>query len=179
MMISPTLYGQVEDIPPQDWSRVVSDPTDLAMDLRLLGAFQSTTRDQCRCWFVIFRDESQQPVAAACLARFEVDALETTRPTSRAIARRIRHAFPSYMRFGVLFCGLPLPSGASHLRWIRGVDRVELTASLDALLQKLAKEHRARLVVVKELGDREIEQLNSFADRGYVRGEIPSAYELR
>src|SRR2546429_1780293 len=154
MKLTPIVYDHIDDVPAANWSHVVSDPNDLAMDRRLLGAFQSTMIDQCRCWFVIFRDESQQPVAAACLAKFEVDALETTRPTSRAIAHRIRRAFPAYMRFGVLFCGLPLPSGASHLRWIDGVDRLALTASLDALLQRLAKEHRARLIVVKELGDR-------------------------
>lgn len=179
MPYTPSVYDRIEAVPASDWLAVVEDPNDLAMNRALLSAFQSTMTGQCRCWFVIFRDESQQPVAAACLGRFEVDALETTRPTSRAIAHRIRRAFPGYMRFGVLFCGLPLPSGASHVRWIRGVDRAELTASLDALLQRLAKEHRARLIVVKELGEREMDDLGSFTDRRYLRGEIPCAYELR
>jgi predicted N-acyltransferase len=178
MTLTPTVYSSVTQIPIADWNAVVRDPSDLAMDLRLLDAFESTMRDQCRCWFVVFRDESQHPVAAACLARFDVDGLETTGPMSRAIAQRIRRAFPSYMRFGVLFCGLPLPSGASHLRWIDGADPREVTRSLDAVLQKLAVEHQARLVVVKELGDREIDELRGLCDLSYIRGDIPSSYEL-
>ena len=122
MTLTPTIYDRIDDVPQNDWTCIATDPADLAMDRRLLGAFQSTIGQQCRCWFAIFRDESNQPAAAACLGLFQIDALETTTPKNRAIAQRIRKVFPGYMRFGVMFCGLPLPSGASHLRWVAGVD---------------------------------------------------------
>ena len=170
MTFSSTVYDHIEDVPQDDWSRIVSDPNDLAIDRRLLGAFQSTIGDQCRCWFVIFRNESSQPVAAACLALFQVDPLETT---------RLSRALPVRLRFGVLFCGLPLPSGASHLRWVPGTDLANLSESLDALLRKLARKHRARLVVVKELDVSQSTDLIGLQSLRYIRGEIPCAYELR
>src|SRR4051812_39796738 len=104
MTYTPTIYDRIEDVPAVDWAGVC-DPSDLAMDPRLLGAFQATTSDQCRCWFVILRNETGQPMAAACLCLFRIDALETTGPLAQRITRNIRRLLPGYMRFSVLFCG--------------------------------------------------------------------------
>jgi len=95
-MLSPTVYDHIDDVPPQDWSRLISDRADLAMDRRLLAAFQSTMTDQCRCWFVVIRDDRGEPVAAASLCLFRVDALETTGPAVHAVTRLIRRAFPGF-----------------------------------------------------------------------------------
>jgi hypothetical protein len=169
MILIPTVYDRVEDLPADEWKHVVSDANDLTMDLRLLGAFQSTTTNQCRCWFVIFRDQSGGPAAAACLAMFDVNPLETT---------RLGNALPKHLHFRVLFCGLPVPSGVSHLRWTPEVDLAQLADSLDELLRKLGRKHRARLVVVKELDVVQSDDLAQLQSLRYIRGEIPSAFEL-
>jgi hypothetical protein len=179
MSLIPTVYDRIEDVPADDWASVCTDPLDLAMDRRLLGTFQSTIGDQCRCWFAIFRDESQRPVAAAGLGLFQVDALETSGPKARAVALRIRRAFPGYMRFGVMFCGLPLPSGASHVRWVEGTNLTELTESLDVLLRELARQNRARLVVIKELDSQQSDSLSGLKNLRYLQGEIPLTYDFR
>src|SRR3954469_16594369 len=118
-----TLYDRIEDVPREEWSRLAPDSADLAMDSRLLSAFQSTMRDQCRCWFVIVRDDNDQPVASACLCLFRIDALETIGAAVRFVTRNIRRLFPGYMRFNVLFCGLPTPSADNHLRIASSADR--------------------------------------------------------
>jgi predicted N-acyltransferase len=175
----PTIYDRVADVPPGDWSKLIKDPYDLAMDRRLLAAFESTLGGQCRCWYVVFRDDDGECLALACLALFQIDALETTGPVGRAFTRRIRLIMPGYMRFGVLFCGLPLPSGASHLRYRADIDRNELLVALDALLREQARANRARLVVIKELDNRQSAELPGLSNRGYIRGEIPVAYEFK
>src|SRR4051812_16054133 len=130
MSFTPTVYDRIEDVPPQDWSRLITDPADLAMDPRLLATFQSTMADQCRCWFVVIRDDRNEPAAAACLCLFQIDALETTGPTVHRITRMIRRAFPGFLRFGVLFCGLPTPSADNHLRIAPGADRAGVLRAL-------------------------------------------------
>ena len=133
------LYERVADIPIRNWIALSHGPADLAMDLRLLGAFESTMRGQCRCWFAIVRDDLDKPVAAAALCLFRIDALETTGPAIQSMTRKIRRLFPGYMRFTVLFCGLPVPSADNHLRILPGADRAAVLQSLDAAMRQLVR----------------------------------------
>src|SRR2546423_6413454 len=173
-----TIYNRIEDVPQDDWSRLASDPADLAMDPRLLSAFQSTMRDQCRCWFVVIRDDHDRPIALACLCLFRIDALETTGPINRAVTRRIRRLVRGYMRFNVLFCGLPVPSAENHLRIAAGADRASVLNSLDEVMRALARENRARLIVVKEFEASRREELAALESMGYLPGDVPCARRL-
>lgn len=173
-----TLYERIEDVPREDWARLAPESADLAMDPRLLGAFQSTMRDQCRCWFVIVRDDDDQPIASACLCLFRIDALETTGAAVRFVARNIRRLFPGYMRFNVLFCGLPAPSADNHLRFAPGADRGAVLRALDELMRKLARGHRARMIVLKEFEQSRREEFTALEALSYIHGELPAARRL-
>src|SRR4051812_37035412 len=178
MICTPTVYDRIDDVPPHDWAALAPDPADLAMDRRLLATFQSTMIDQCRCWFVIFRDEHQQPIASACLCLFRVDALETTGPTVQKITRTIRRAFPRFMRFNVLFCGLPAPSADNHLRIAPAVDRGAVLRALDELMRTLARAHKARLIVMKEFETAQRDEFKTLEQLGYIVGDVPCARRL-
>src|SRR5438876_4330424 len=112
-----TIYESFSDIPDNDWNQVIGHCDRLPMDLRLLEAFQRTMISQCKCWAVLFRDDSGQPIAAACLCLFRVDGMDTTRPMALRLVRLVRRFWPGFLKFNVLFCGLPVPSGASHIRF--------------------------------------------------------------
>jgi predicted N-acyltransferase len=175
MACSVALHDRFDQINANDWSRIVSR-NDLAMDLRLLTAFQQTMTDQCRCWGLIVHDQAGAPVAAAALALFTVDGADTTSPLVKGITNRIRNAMPGFMRFRVLFCGLPVPGGEHHLRLSAAADRDEVLGLLHRTMTKLAMQHHARLLVIKELPESPLTR--ALEKIGYVPGEIPPEHRL-
>lgn len=173
-----SLYSTIDDVPAADWEGLRTGPADLAMDRRLLKAFESTMAPQCRCWYALVRD-GDACVAAACLCRFAVDALETTGPAAQKITRYVRRVWPGFMRFGVLFCGLPVPSGSSHLRLAPQADVAAVIAALDLAMTRLARQTRSRLIVFKEFDKPGLEPIQPALQRiGYIRGDVPCTYEL-
>src|SRR5689334_22740986 len=96
---------------------MLRDASDLATDRRLLVAFEATMGEQCRCWTAIVSETASGAAAAgACLCLFTVDPIDTTGVTTKTAARVLRRLWPGSLRFRVLFCGLPVPSGENHLR---------------------------------------------------------------
>ena len=135
---------------------------------------------QCRCWYAIVCDDRDAPIATACFARFLVDALETTGPSVQKITRLLRRAMPKFMRFGVLFCGLPVPSAASHLRIDPAADVSQVLACLDQHMAALARKVKARMIVLKEFDTAAAGVFGpSLESLGYLKGGVPCAYELR
>jgi predicted N-acyltransferase len=108
-----------------------------------------------------------------------VDALDTGSATLRGVTRAVRRVWPRALRFGVLFCGLAVPAGDTHLRLAPGADAAEVATSLDHALRDLARREHASLVVIKEL-DAAADALwgQPLRERGYVRGDVPALYGL-
>src|SRR4051812_10679365 len=98
MPYSVALHDCFDRVDPLAWSRIVA-PHDLAMDLRLLSAFQRTMTAQCRCGALFSRDDAAHPIPAAALALFPGDGADTTSPLNRGLTRRIRNAAPNFLRF--------------------------------------------------------------------------------
>jgi predicted N-acyltransferase len=178
MGLRATVYQQIEEAPRSEWMQLAPDDVDLAMDPRLLSTFQSTMHDQCRCWFVVIRDGQEQAIASASLCLFRIDALETTGAVTRLVTRKIRRLFPGYMRFNVLFCGLPAPSADNHLRIAPGADRAAVLQTLHEVMCKLAREQRARMIVLKEFERSRRKDFRALEGLGYIHGELPSARRL-
>jgi predicted N-acyltransferase len=176
-MLEATLYPHFDQVPADEWNSLIGDSDTLAMDLRLLSAFQNTMTAQCQCWGVLLR-ESGRAVAAAALCRFEVDGLDTTGPLMLKLARLVRRIWPGFVKFNVLFCGLPVPSGASHLRIAPGIDPTPVVNEMHRLMRELARKERARLIVFKELDEASLRHLERLESLGYVRGEVPPSHLL-
>jgi predicted N-acyltransferase len=82
------------------------------------------------------------------------------------------------MRFNVLFCGLPTPSADNHLRIAPGADRGAVLQAIDELMWKLAREHRARMIVLKEFEQSRREEFAALETLSYIHGELPAARRL-
>jgi predicted N-acyltransferase len=173
------LYDSIQHVPPADWQRATSGDDGLAADPRLLHLQQQTLSDQCRCWIAIVHGEDGQAVAAAALALFRLDALLTAHPLLQRGARILRRVWPGFLHYGVLFCGLPLPPGTSHLWIIPAADRAAVLGALDQQLRNLAATHRAMLIVFKELDASRAPEGETLGALGYLRGAIPPLHSLR
>jgi hypothetical protein len=104
-------FGEV----PAAWNEVYRKD-DIAMDPRVLDVFQRTLSDQCRCWGVIVLDGQGAAIGCAALCLFQTELLESENPVVIRWRDRLRRLFPKLGRMPVLFCGLPVPSGESHVR---------------------------------------------------------------
>src|SRR5438552_1652568 len=168
-----TIYPRFDLVPAQQWQRVVGDDGTVAMDLRLLGAFQRSMVGQCKCWAVIIYDESATAIAAAALCLFRVDGTDSTSRRLQKVADTIRKIWPRFLRFNVLFCGLPVPSGESHLRMVAGADPSLVLRELNRVMNELATQHKARLLVVKELCQEQAGLFSILERLRYIRVDIP------
>jgi hypothetical protein len=174
-----TIYDSIDQVPPSQWD-AVRDANDLATDPRLLRAQQITLADQCRCWIAVVTDDATgHAVAGACMCLFRVDAVDTTGKMIQAAANGLRRVWPAALRFRVLFCGLPVPSGESHLRIRPGAGALDVLRTLESSLRDIAKREGALMIVYKEFDDEAMAKVQSLEEVGYTRGEIPQAYVLR
>lgn len=169
-------FGRVDEVA---WAAAAGD--DLAMDLRLLRCFEHSMAGQCRCWAVLIREAATgKPAAAAAVGLFGVDGLDTMGRAARRLARVARRVWPGFLRFGVLFCGLPVPAGHSHLRIVPGVEPGPVLRALDAALRGIARRERARLVVIKELRAGAADEAGAaLGALGYLRRPVLPAYALK
>lgn len=143
------LFDSFADAP--DAWRELCSPDDLGMDLSLLDVFQRTLKGQCRCWGLIVHDGSQKAIGCAALCVFRTGLIN------------------------VLFCGLPIPSGSTHLRIREGADAVTVVREVERAMQKLAASQKCQLVVFKEFGEA---TPPSGLTQDYIRGEIPPMHLL-
>jgi hypothetical protein len=167
------------DDAPAAWSDLCAR-SDLAMDLDVLGAFQRTTIDQCRCWGVVVYDHGAA-VGCAALTFFETELADISQPLFARLREFIRGVWPGFMRIKVLFCGLPVPSGSTHLRVFPGADpgRVMLvTAEVDRVMRRIAGAVGATLLVFKELEDPSGALAQALRQEGYMSGDIPPMHLL-
>jgi hypothetical protein len=138
---------------PEAWYEVCS-PDDLAMDLRVLEVFRSTLKDQCRCWALLIFDDSGTVIGCAALCAFKTGGMK------------------------VMFCGLPVPSGATHLRVRDGADIKMVVEEVERVMQQLAASQECRLLVFKEFGDNTDSLTATLREAGYICGDIPPMHVL-
>ncbi len=175
MSCASELYDRFDLVPPHEWSQATGDDGTLTMDLRLLGAFQRSLADQCKCWAVLFRDDGGRAIGAAALCLFKVDAIDSTNPAVKKLSGAVRRIWPGCLRFNVLFCGLPVPCAESHLRIVDGVDAEIVLDELHIVMRRLARQERARLCVLKEFNE---SRHKRFSFRNHLRGGIPALHIL-
>ncbi len=173
-----TLLETIDEIPVSDWRAVVDESTDLAMDRRLIAVQQRALRDQCRMWFAVVRDEQRQPCACACLCLFKVDGVISAHPIIQRAAALARKMHRDLLQFGVLFCGLPIPSGASHLRIAPGANVSSVIESLRKCARQLAQQQHASLIVFKEFNDHDRHCTRALEAVGFAAGDVPPMHIL-
>ena len=175
--VTSLLFDSFDDVPDAWYAVWRSD--DMGMDPRVLRVFQRTLADDFRCWGVIVFDDSGAPVGCAALCLFRVEIVDSTNATVVLARDRLRRFWPKLGTMKVLFCGLPVPPGSSHLRVRPGTPVDKVAAEVDRVVRRLAGEVKARLMLFKELNEEESELSSALASRGYLRGEILPVHHLQ
>ncbi len=171
MSYSVRLYDSIDDVPLKDWELLRCGRSDLFMDPRFVAAVERSMSDAAKFWCLLAYDEACRPVASACLSLFPLDLAMLGQRAIRQMADAVRRIVPAFLKLPVLFCGLPVSAGQSHLCLATHADPKQALAAIDAALGRLARRHRALLVVFKELSEEERDPLDHLLSLGYVRGE--------
>ena len=167
------LYDSIQHVPAEDWQRLAANEPDVSLDPRLLRVLEETLADQCRQWYVLIHDDQNRLAGGACLCLFQVDATITAHPAIQRFTATTRRAWKNFLQFGVLFCGLPVPPGESHLRILPGHDHSAVLRKLHETMRALAAKQRARLIVIKELDAARVAEFAPLKESGYLLGEVP------
>lgn len=160
-----------------EWHAACGGRADAAMDPRFLNAVEKTMASEARFHNVVFRDSAGVPAGAAFLSLCTVDSLLLSTEGWKKLGTRVRRLWPKFLKIPVLFCGGPVSTGASHLRFAPGADHSTMLRQLDRLLTLLAWRQRASAVVFKDFGPHEIARTDALLELGYRRADsLPMNY---
>ncbi len=168
MVYQTEIFESSQHIPLGDWLQV--NGGDPLMDIRLLECLEVGWGSGCRFWPVLIRDRDQMAVAAAILCLHSVDAAQMGQPAIRRLCKTIRRVWPSFLKFRVLVCGIPISGAQSSLRIEPSCDTVEVMRALQSLMREVAWKHRARMLIVKEMSDVEAKATDALQSFGFLKG---------
>jgi len=169
MTYSYRLYNSIDEVPRDDWNRLREGEADLFMDPRFVAAVEHGLADQGKFWCFLAYDEAGEPVASACLSLYRLDGALFCRGMVKWGVDCIRRVFPRYLWLRVLFCGLPVSGGQSHLRFAPGTDRRQVLGLLDEALRQTAARERCIIIVFKEFDQDELPTADLLVELGYLR----------
>ena len=155
-----------------DWKRICSDD-DVFMSAGFFTAVQRSMAAEVRCWTLLVYDDENKPAAAAFVSLMSTDAALLANGMVRQGVEGLRHAWKGFLRFDVLFLGLPVSAGQSHLRLRSGTDPIRVMRAVHGVLQQLAKRHGAKAIVLKEFGSDQTPIVEKLEPYGYLRAHSP------
>jgi predicted N-acyltransferase len=153
---------------PRDWAPF-APPGDAVMDPRFLASVESSMGGGARFWNVVLRDPAGRPAAAAVLTLFPVDGLLFLQEPWKSRVHALRQRFPRFLKVKVLFCGCPVSTGQSHLRFAPESDHRAVLRRLDRLMTRLARAEGTPFLVFKEFDEEEVGRCDELTALGYVR----------
>jgi Peptidogalycan biosysnthesis/recognition len=164
----------------QDWNDVCDPAGDWLMHPGLLEAAEASMgvgtagaqASECETlfWYLLaYRDD--RPVGAACVTEYPLDATVFASPFNQRVVGMVRRVFPSYLKFRVTFCGLPISTAGSNLRVVDDGESANVVLALNDAIEQIARERKTWLIVYKELDPPEAQLLRPLEAAGFVRGD--------
>lgn len=160
-----------------EWHAACGGHADAVMDPRFLKAVETSMATETRFHNVVFRDSAGEPAGAAFLSFYTVDGLLLSTERWKKLGAQVRQLWPNFLKIPVIFCGCPISTGESHLRFAAGTDHFTMLRQLDRLMTLLAWRQRAPAIVFKDFGPQEIARTDALLDLGYLRTDsLPMNY---
>lgn len=164
------LYDSIHRVPQEAWLELQRPGGDLYMDPRFIAVVEATMSEAARFWHLLVYDDNERPVGSACLCLFPLDAALLCPPRPRRVLQAIRHVWRNCLLVQILFCGLPVSAGQSHIRFAAGADTREVLRQMDAAMVELAAGVKNAAIICKEFAEEELPQIDGLRELGYVRG---------
>jgi predicted N-acyltransferase len=171
------IVDRVAHLPPADWAKVRNVDRSVFMDPGFLSAVERAF-PLTGCRHAIVYDDAGRPCAWASLCVFTVDLATLAGPVTRAAVDRLRAVVQRFGHVRVVFVGLPVSLGQSHLAISEDADVEAVLDALDHACERIAALEGAWLIVWKEFDDAGTARIEPLRARGYERGASPPMHEL-
>lgn len=153
-MLKATLHESITSVDRAGWDELGTDPFS---SHAVLAALEQAALPGIRMWYATIEDENGRTLAAAPIARIEVDAERLAHGLFRRLIRAVRKLYPAFLRTALTVCGTPLSVGNPPVRIARGLDSAPILQQLARLLQELGKREGAPWLAFKEIASDELE----------------------
>jgi predicted N-acyltransferase len=153
-MLKVKLHQSAASIDPARWDSLGSDPLSTHA---VLTALEGARLPGVRLWYATVEDRAGRAVAAAPIARIEVDGELLTHGLFRRLIGAVRKCYPNFLRTSLMVCGTPLSAGNPPVRLAHEVDAAPVLAELAGLLDELGAAERAPWLVFKEFSSQGLE----------------------
>ncbi len=171
-MLKATLHESITSVDRAGWDELGTDPFS---SHAVLAALEQAALPGIRMWYATIEDENGRTLAAAPIARIEVDAERLAHGLFRRLIRAVRKLYPAFLRTALTVCGTPLSVGNPPVRIARGLDSAPILQQLARLLQELGKREGAPWLAFKEIASDELEDARrAFAGNGSLWFIAPS-----
>ena len=169
MTYSYRLYHSIEAVNLNHWQQIAElNPKKICLDYRFLISLEKSMSTVSQFWYVLFYHESEIPQACACLSTLKSDLTIISHPSVKTVIKLIRQFFPNWLYWNILFCGLPISIGHNALGFSANADYIEILRQLDQLMQSIAEEVKAKLIVFKEFSKPECQKTDALEKMEYL-----------
>jgi hypothetical protein len=144
----------------------LTTPDDLQAHHRFVKVCQDSNAGDARLHHVVM-ERNGRPVCTASLSMMRVKIDLLAGPRFRGVVHRVRRFRPRFLELPLLIAGLPVSFGQSCLRIDRSVRPAELLPLLTEVIESVAAESGASLIVAKEFSPFECADLDGLEALGY------------
>lgn len=138
-MIKTVRYRSIREIDPVTWNALDGTHSFFKSHEFLLRVEESGI-ENCIYWYLLFH-AGEEVVGACVLSSFSILMDLFLGPSGKKMVRAVRRLFPSFLRFGFLFCGIPVSVGKDTIL-------IKDKNFRDGIIESLVKEMK---IIAKEL----------------------------
>ena len=179
MPLSHRLFSRIDEVDAAAWDALHDGPDDVFMDRRWLGVVERTVGAPVTAYrYLIVGDDTGRPVLSACLVETTLDSVLISSDWLRQLVGSVRLLVPQTLRLRSLQVGSPVHCGQSQLRLAPGVTSATALGYLVRLLERLAREMRARLILFSEHPDGDAASLAPLEALGFLRADSLPMYRF-
>lgn len=172
------ILESVSQVNPTEWNQLIDPMHDLAMNQNLIRVMEQSLAKQAKFWTIAIRNSKNELVCCANLSLFEVDVIQSSSFFVKKLISTLRVVRPNTLKWKILFCGLPVPSGHCHLRFAQNVEPHTILPLLNQIMEKLAKNQQAKLIALKEFDQVEINKVKHLRELGFYQSELAPLFIL-
>jgi predicted N-acyltransferase len=173
------VFNSIDEVDLEAWQSVCRDSgASVFLDPRFIAAVETSMKQNCRFWYVIVDDDEGRPAACACLTATTINLLDFTDPRVAFVIRHGPKFLSRFKQLKVLFCSLPGSPGEKSIAFTSKAASAQILAALDAVMDRLAAEHGAEVVIYKEFSPDDLDAMKPALSHGYRCIEIPPMHCL-